>query len=123
LKDVQATEASVLKREHQKMKFLNFFLFLWIIFALLDSDPDCESGSGSRDPTESGSNPDPQHWSYGYDPEHCFKVNCPLLLIQFESGFNWISGSGSGLGIRIQAGKICPPKKGNFYFEEPARPL
>ncbi len=33
---------SALKREHptlQNMKFLNFFLFLWVIFALLDPDP------------------------------------------------------------------------------------
>jgi hypothetical protein len=57
---------SALKREHlafQKMKFINFFLYLWVIFALLDPDPDCESGSGyaSKDPIESGSNPDPQH--------------------------------------------------------------
>ncbi len=32
---------SALKREHpalQKMKFVNFFLFLWAIFALLDPD-------------------------------------------------------------------------------------
>jgi hypothetical protein len=26
------------------MKFLNFFLLLWVIFALLDPDPDTESG-------------------------------------------------------------------------------
>jgi hypothetical protein len=33
---------SALKREHlafQKMKFINFFLYLWVIFALLDPDP------------------------------------------------------------------------------------
>jgi hypothetical protein len=39
---VQATgEASALKIEHpafQKMKFINFFLCLWVIFALLDPD-------------------------------------------------------------------------------------
>jgi hypothetical protein len=35
------------------MKFLNFFLLLWVIFALLDPDPDSESGS--TDPIESGS--------------------------------------------------------------------
>jgi hypothetical protein len=46
----------------KKMKFINFFL-LWVIFALLDPDSDCESGYGSKDPTESGSNPDP-------DPQH-----------------------------------------------------
>jgi hypothetical protein len=36
------------KREHPapQMKFNNFFLSLWVIFALLD--PDCESGSGRR---------------------------------------------------------------------------
>jgi hypothetical protein len=35
---------SALKREHpalQKMQFINFFLCLWVIFALLDPDPDC----------------------------------------------------------------------------------
>jgi hypothetical protein len=35
------------------MKFLNFFLFLWVIFALLDSDPDPDNGS--TDLIESGS--------------------------------------------------------------------
>ena len=33
---------SALKREHpelQKIKFINFLLFLWVIFALLDPDP------------------------------------------------------------------------------------
>jgi hypothetical protein len=35
------------------MKFIIFFQFLWVIFALLDPDPDCKSGS--RDPFESGS--------------------------------------------------------------------
>jgi hypothetical protein len=62
---------SDLKREHpalQKMKFINCFLFLWAVFALLDPDPDCESrsGYGSRDPIEFGSNPYP-------DPQHCRK--------------------------------------------------
>ncbi len=34
---------STLKREHpalQNMKILYFFLFLWVIFALLNPDPD-----------------------------------------------------------------------------------
>jgi hypothetical protein len=39
-----------------------FFLILWVIFALLDSDPDSESGSGSTGPIEYGSNPDPKPW-------------------------------------------------------------
>jgi hypothetical protein len=39
------------------MKFINCFLFFGAIFALLDTDPDCDSGSefGPRDPVESGS--------------------------------------------------------------------
>jgi hypothetical protein len=39
------------------MKFLNFFLILWVIFTLLDLDPDSEFGS--TDLIESGSNPNP----------------------------------------------------------------
>jgi hypothetical protein len=50
---------SALKREHpalQNMKILYFFLFLWVIFALLDPDPatqintdPCGSGSATLD--------------------------------------------------------------------------
>jgi hypothetical protein len=36
-----------------KHELLIFFLLLWVIFALLDPDPDSESGS--TDPIESGS--------------------------------------------------------------------
>jgi hypothetical protein len=36
---------SALKRERPNMKFLNFFLFLWVILALLDPDPDPDSES------------------------------------------------------------------------------
>ncbi len=43
--------------------FTNFFLLLWVIFALLDPGPDSESGSTG--PIESGSNPDP-------DPKPCY---------------------------------------------------
>jgi hypothetical protein len=39
---------------------------LWVIFALLDPDPDSEYGSGSTGPIESGSNWDP-------DPQPCRK--------------------------------------------------
>jgi hypothetical protein len=40
---------SALKKEHkalQNSKFINCFLVFWVIFALLDPDRDCESGSG-----------------------------------------------------------------------------
>jgi hypothetical protein len=47
--------------------FLNLFIFLWVIVALLDQDPDSESASGSTDLNEFGSNPDP-------DPKHWLKV-------------------------------------------------
>ncbi len=47
----QATgEPSALKREHpvlKNIKILDFFLFLWVIFALLDPDPQFECGSGN----------------------------------------------------------------------------
>ncbi len=45
------------KENIQHFKIWNlftFFLFLWVIFSLLDPDPDCESGSWSWDPIESG---------------------------------------------------------------------
>jgi hypothetical protein len=53
------------------MKFLNFFLLLWVIFALLDPDTDSESGAGygSIDLNKSRSNPDAEP-----DPKHCQKV-------------------------------------------------
>jgi hypothetical protein len=59
---------SALKRGHptlQNMNFYKFFLLLWVIFALLDPDPN--SGSGSTDLIESGSNPEP-------DPQPCRQV-------------------------------------------------
>ncbi len=37
-----------------KMKIFNFFLCLWVIFALLDPDPDTDPGTPFY--------PDPQHW-------------------------------------------------------------
>jgi hypothetical protein len=49
---------SALKSEHpalQKINFQNFFLLLWVLFALLDPEPDSESGYGSTDLIE----PDP----------------------------------------------------------------
>jgi hypothetical protein len=60
IQDVQQEKPSALKREHpslQNMKFLNLFLFLWVIYAF--SDPDSESGSGPTDMIESES---PKHW-------------------------------------------------------------
>jgi hypothetical protein len=54
LASIKEKKPSALKREHsalQKMKFLIFFLFLWVIFALLD--PDSQSEYGSTDLIES----------------------------------------------------------------------
>jgi hypothetical protein len=64
---------SALKRERpalQNMQFLTFFLLLWVIFALLETDPEAKSGSGngSTDLIESGPNPDP-------DPKHCLTAS------------------------------------------------
>ncbi len=69
------------KENIQHFKILNllpFFLsILWVIFTLLDPDPDldCEAGSRSRGPIESESNPDldPQHWL-----RQCFIYTCSI---------------------------------------------
>jgi hypothetical protein len=55
IKDIQATGAafSPQKRTSNEMKFINLFLFLWVIFALLDPDL-------NKDPV-APLNPDPQH--------------------------------------------------------------
>jgi hypothetical protein len=48
---------SALKREHpvfKNMKILDFFLFLWVIFAFLDPDPD-PATQINADPCGSGS--------------------------------------------------------------------
>jgi hypothetical protein len=70
--NVQVTEEAFSSQKRtsnaSKHEIFNFFLLLWVNFALLDpdSDLDSESGSGSTDPIESGSNwdpdPDPQPW-------------------------------------------------------------
>jgi hypothetical protein len=48
IKDIQATEEafSLQTSNFKKHEIFQIFLFLWLIFALLDPDPDSESGSG-----------------------------------------------------------------------------
>jgi hypothetical protein len=62
IKNVQVTEEAFSSQKMpsntSKHELLKKFLLLWLIFALLDPDPDSESGS----PIESGSNPDPEPW-------------------------------------------------------------
>ncbi len=43
------------------MKFLNFFLFLWVIFSF--PDPDSKSGYNPDPDSLTWLNPDPKHWS------------------------------------------------------------
>jgi hypothetical protein len=59
------------------MKFLE-------IFALLHPDPASESGSGSTDMIESGSNPDPQHCFY--QRPLCLKIESKLVWFRH---INW----------------------------------
>jgi hypothetical protein len=110
IKDVQATgEAFGPQRKHptrQNIKFLNFFLFLWVIFTILD--PDRDSESGSTDLIESGSETlfltqnlipstgmDQGYGKYFFriqgskqhrilDTQHCNSFNFPLKLMQIE---------------------------------------
>jgi hypothetical protein len=65
------------------MKFINFISYLsGSFFALLDPDPDCESGLGygSRDPVESGSNRDPDP-----DLQHRKKAVLHRLAFHFST--------------------------------------
>jgi hypothetical protein len=55
-RSLQLSEEAI---QHFKTWTIKKFLLLWVILALLEPDPDSESGPGSTDPTESGSNPDP----------------------------------------------------------------
>jgi hypothetical protein len=43
---------------------------LWVIFALLDSDPDSQSGSGSTDLVQSGYGSETLHLSINAQKEH-----------------------------------------------------
>jgi hypothetical protein len=86
------------------MKFFNFFLLLWVIFALLDPDPDSESGA--TDPIESGSNPDP-------DPQPCliFLRKADILgfgvFIDIWSMFSMLEGHTSSLDLNYV--ELSPP--------------
>ncbi len=66
MKDVQAAGEAFIpqKRTSSTLTWilLTFFVFLWVIFAFLDPDPDSRSWSNVL--IESGSNPDP-------DRKHC----------------------------------------------------
>ncbi len=75
------------------MNFYQFFLLLWVIFALLDPDPDPDSeygsGSGSTDPIEYGSNTDPDPVP---DPQPWFQ-NIKLSLYNVHTGRHSIANS------------------------------
>jgi hypothetical protein len=84
---------SALKKEPpalQKMKFITFFLCLWVIFARLDPDLDCEYGSGSRDPVESG----------------CRALLTPVLT--YRTAYNKSPTERMSLNQRIGINKINP---------------
>ncbi len=75
----------------KKWNFVNIFLLLWVIFALLDPNPRCESVYGSKDPIESGSNSDPdlnsdpQYWKLVPVPETLYPLPVSIALIKTES--------------------------------------
>jgi hypothetical protein len=70
------------------MKFLNFFLLLTVILALLG--PDFEYRSGTTDLIESGSNtdPDPQYWALLVFL-FLFAAGCRSLHMLKKSRRNW----------------------------------
>jgi hypothetical protein len=78
---VQVTEeASSSQKRLSNTSKHEFFLLLWVIFALMDPDPDpysnYGSGSGSNGPIEYGSNPDPdpKHWFWFSLKEHSGRI-------------------------------------------------
>jgi hypothetical protein len=78
---------SALKREHtalQNMKILYFFLFLWVIFALLDPDPATQINA---DPCGSGSE------------------TLQNIVIKLSKMWVWDPRSGIGKKFRIQGSK------------------
>jgi hypothetical protein len=44
------------------MKILNFFLFLWVIFALMDPDPDPQLNADPDPATQINADLDPKPW-------------------------------------------------------------
>ncbi len=44
------------------MKILAFFLFLWVIFALLDPDPATQINADPDPATQINADPDPKPW-------------------------------------------------------------
>ncbi len=101
------------------MKFLNFYLLLWVIFALLDPDPGSTYGSGSTDLIESGSSRDPGS-TYGSgstdliesgsskdpDPQPWFKLEEKSSSLKKEhlalKNFNFLHFCGSFSAFRIR---------------------
>jgi hypothetical protein len=63
------------------MKFIYFFLCLWVIFALLDPDPDSDgpdTDPGTPLNLDTDTDPDPQHWLPG-----AVWLRFPLILLMF----------------------------------------
>ncbi len=84
------------------MKFLIFFILLWVIFALLDPDPDSKYGFGSTDLIESGSNTDPIPKHCHPDPQHGkipWKIVASAVIVLFNSFVFSLSSSKSFLTI------------------------
>jgi hypothetical protein len=81
---------------------------LWVIFALLDPDPDSEYGSGSTGPIENGSNTDP-------DPKPCIPEPDLDFLPIPDPGVKKASDPGSWILIRNTAFKSQQVK---FFHEK-----
>ncbi len=106
-------KTSALKREHpafQNMIFLNFFLFLWVTFTLLDPDPDPQTWL----------NPDPIRIWIRYTASNDWKP-ATLCIRNSRNSYvtyvflcaGWKHGQGGELyrlpvGGRLQP--ICPPR-------------
>jgi hypothetical protein len=87
-----------------KHEISKFFLFLWVIFALLDPDPDHLTRL-NLNPIRIGSR------SESNSDRIKIRIRNPAIILvslrnRIVSGFNRVSGSGPKLGIRILIQRI-----------------
>ena len=71
------------------MKILSFFLFFWVIFALLDPDPD-PAAQINADPCGSGSGSGFETLKVGYNVEYT-QLRAPAPLVATDSSFHLLT--------------------------------
>ncbi len=103
-------DQKIKRTSSKKWNFINFFLFRWVIFALQDPSPDCESVS--RDLIEVVSNADP-------DPPTLFTVHISEWSKELQNGDQELPEGQTGgrrVGSVDDAAHWRPCKGGSHEF-------